>query len=211
MFAKELKCTVLSIDWMTSTVFKVRFRPEKNFEFEPGQFISLLVPEPGEKNKFMKRCYSLANSPERAKLEGYELCIKHVPQGKGTSYLASLTPGDSFRCLAPFGDFQYRNPKSGERLACFIATGTGLAPIRSILESQKFKANAPQHTILIFGAKSETEILYRGELEKLGVSPLRTTSASKAALRTCFAAFPGTGRGMARTSTSAETRRWFET
>ena len=49
-----------------------------------------------------------------------------VPGGPGSNYLASLKVGDTFKAFAPYGDFMY-DSASG-RDACFISTGTGVAP-----------------------------------------------------------------------------------
>src|SRR5438477_11165363 len=105
MYAKELICQVVDNTWLTPTVFRLRFEPLKRFKFEPGQFVSVLVPPTQESPTTVKRCYSFASSPLEAKNKGYyELCVKYVPGGRGTSYLASLKRGDTFRAFAPYGD-----------------------------------------------------------------------------------------------------------
>ena len=60
--------------------------------------------------------------------------------------------------MAPYGDFVYK-AKEGRR-ACFIATGTGIAPFRSIVLSEEFKANLPGKAYCLLGVRTEDELLY---------------------------------------------------
>jgi ferredoxin-NADP reductase len=141
----------------------VRFEPDKKFNYEPGQFLSVYVPAGG---KPLRRAYSLA-SPD--KKSGYELCIRLstvAPFGKGSSYLASLRPGDLFTATAPYGNFLYR-PRAQRKL-CMIATSTGIAPFRAMALSEAFKSSPPAKSLLIFGATHQSEILYPGEFESAG-------------------------------------------
>ena len=46
MPAKEYLCKVTQVKWLTPTVIDLRFEPAKKFSFEPGQFISVVVPDP---------------------------------------------------------------------------------------------------------------------------------------------------------------------
>jgi ferredoxin-NADP reductase len=169
MFAKEYTCRVLENIWVTPTVMRFRFEPLKRFTFEPGQFLSILVPPPEGTNQMVKRCYSFASSFEEAKYKGYyELCVKYVAGGLGSGYLASLRTGDTFQMMAPYGDFKFREIPSGGSI-CFIATGTGIAPFRSILYSRQFHTHRPDKAICIFGARGEEEALYKKDLEAAGV------------------------------------------
>jgi len=158
----------------TPTVFGIRFEPNKKFSFNPGQFISVEVPI--GKRKPLRRVYSLASSPELSKKEGYELCIKRAPNGKGTSYLASIRPGETFIAHAPFGDFSYQVPSDPLRSVCFICTGSGIGPFRSIFESKAFQRNRPQRATLLFGASNQKEIIYPGRMERLGIDVIHCLS-----------------------------------
>lgn len=168
MHAKEYTCRVLEILWLTPTVFRVRFEPLKRFDFEPGQFVSVVVPPNTRGSKPVKRCYSFAGTPEEASKHGfYELCMKYVEGGRGTGYMASLSKGDLFRVYAPYGHFTLKSQAS-KRQICFIATGTGLAPFRSMALSEKFKSVA-HRSMCLFGARTADEIFYQKDFEKAGV------------------------------------------
>ncbi|HEY1216791.1 MAG TPA: hypothetical protein VGE93_24465, partial [Bryobacteraceae bacterium] len=73
-----------------------------------------------------------------------------------------LQPGDEIEMGEPLGYFTVRHP--GRRLV-FVATGTGIAPFRSMLLDHLPKLH-PQITLL-FGVRHENALLYRDELEEL--------------------------------------------
>jgi ferredoxin-NADP reductase len=170
MPAREYRCRLIEKTWVTPTVMRIRFEPGKGFSYEPGQFLSLIVPREGQSP--VRRAYSFA-SPGRE--QGYELCVKHVEGGLGSGYLARLSVGDCFRASAPYGHFLYETPPT--RSACFISTGTGLAPLRSMVTSERFLENRPERAIMLFGARTEDEIIYPGFFESLGIEEIDAISA----------------------------------
>jgi NAD(P)H-flavin reductase len=125
------------------------------FNFEAGQFVSVVVPGAGPKGRDLRRAYSIASAPESRPVE---LCVKLVEEGPGTNYLYGLKPGDSFRGFAPYGDFVYE-PKEG-RHAVFVATGTGIAPFRSMVFSRAYRAAPPKSATCLLGVRDEPELLY---------------------------------------------------
>jgi CDP-4-dehydro-6-deoxyglucose reductase len=149
---------------LTRDVVEFLFQAEPAFQFQPGQFISILIPGAGPGGRDLRRAYSIASSPEltRDGVPVFELCVKLVEGGPGTTYLNSLKIGESMTGMAPFGDFVFK-PKSG-RHALFISTGTGLAPFRSMSLSRIFSENKPISTRILFGARDEGDLLYTEEL-----------------------------------------------
>jgi ferredoxin-NADP reductase len=85
-----------------------------------------------------------------------------VEDGAGSPFLFQLKPGDEVEMEEPLGYFTLRHP--GHR-SVFIATGTGIAPFRSMLLEHLPKTQ-PRITLL-FGARNEEDLLYRDELEHL--------------------------------------------
>src|SRR5207248_374581 len=73
-----------------------------------------------------------------------------------------LKVGEKFRGYAPYGDFTYKT--KGNRHACFIATGTGVAPFRSMAFSEPFNAERPLSTTCLLGVSYESELLYDQEM-----------------------------------------------
>jgi len=158
---------LLSKKNLTSDVIEFVFQSEPEFPFKPGQFISIVVPGCGPGGRDLRRAYSIASAPELT-ADGrsvFELCVKLVEGGPGTTYLNELGIGESMTGMAPFGDFVYK-PKSGKH-AIFVATGTGIAPFRSMVLSKVYTENKPASARLLFGARAECDLLYTEELVKL--------------------------------------------
>lgn len=174
MPARELKCKVVENIWLTPTVMRVRFEPSRAFSFEPGQFISVVVPVLDSRGRPLRRAYSLASPQELAKKKGYDLMIKLVEGGPGSGYMKSLRAGDELRLFAPYGDFVYR-PNPG-RAVCFVSTGTGLAPFCAIVRSREFQENLPSRALSVFGARTEDEILCQKLFELSGVKVVNAIS-----------------------------------
>jgi ferredoxin-NADP reductase len=167
--ASLVRCKVLSKLWLTPTVLQLRFEPSRKFSFEPGQFLSVFVPVMDSRGRPLRRIYSMASPNDGV----YELCIKQV-HGPGTSYLCGLEVGDEFKASAPYGHFCYETEPT--RSACFIATGTGVAPFRSMVLSRRFAENRPENALLLFGARSEEEIIYTDDFESRGVQVVNAIS-----------------------------------
>jgi len=174
MRAKEFECKVLHAHWITPSVLRIVFEPSKLFSYDPGQFLSLVVPS-REVRKPLKRLYSFASSSEVAKKEGYEICVKYIPGGAGSEYVSQLRSGDRFKIVAPYGDFQYRVPRE-DRDVCFIGTGTGLSPIRSIVQSSLFQKTRPEKVTCLIGVRTQAEIFFRENLRAWGVDPIYAVS-----------------------------------
>ncbi len=128
----------------------------ENFLFTPGQFISVVDRENG---KEVTRAYSIASPRGGNK---FALCLNRVPEGIVSRWLFDLNPGDELEMHEPLGFFTLRHPG---RRAVFIATGTGIAPFRSMLLDHVPRTQP--HVTLVFGVRYEESLLYRDELEKL--------------------------------------------
>jgi sulfite reductase alpha subunit-like flavoprotein len=151
----EFQCHVKSFKKLTPTVFETSFETHQPLPFDAGQFVSVIIPGAGPNGRDLRRAYSIASSPEAGQIE---LCVKLVEDGPGTQYLYRLRPGDQLRALAPYGTFVFEN-KPGRNI-CFVATGTGIAPFRSMILSRKFQENQPPRGFCLLGVRSEDEVLY---------------------------------------------------
>jgi ferredoxin-NADP reductase len=128
----------------------------EEFSFTPGQFISVIDREKGKETT---RAYSIA-SPRGGNT--FALCLNRVPDGIVSRWLFELSPGDEVEIHEPLGYFTLRHPG---RRAVFIATGTGIAPFRSMLLDHLPRLQP--HITLLFGVRYDIGLLYRDELEGL--------------------------------------------
>lgn len=140
-------------------VFELCLETQEPFNFEAGQFITIKISDSDPKPCF--RAYSISSAPSE---NTFELCIKEIPNGRGSSWLNTLKPGSEIEFIGPNGKFNFI-PNSSKKVL-FIATGTGVAPLKSMIEDQLEKGNTqPMH--LVFGVRHEKDIFYKEELEKL--------------------------------------------
>jgi len=94
-------------------------------EFKAGQYISLDVG--GE-----RRSYSIASAPQMN--HAVEICVDVTPEGKGSTYLKNLRPGNEVSFMGPLGQFVVsEGSEAEEKKLLMVATGSGIAPIRSII------------------------------------------------------------------------------
>lgn len=135
----------------------------KSFDFVPGQFVSftaqIATNETGTKQ--ITRAYSLASAPHTG-ANRFELCLNLAPEGLFSNHLFQMKPGDTVEMRPPLGMFVLRQPP---RDSIFIATGTGIAPFRSMLKAH-LSESSPQFTLL-FGVRHESHLIYRAEFEDL--------------------------------------------
>lgn len=141
----------------THDAFELTFeRSAAEIPFIPGQFISIIIPGAGPGGRDLRRAYSVASPPES---ENFELSIKLVEGGPGTTYLNSLKVGDEIKGQMPMGDFIMKHPEDAPTF--FIGTGTGIAPYRSmILSSTYYGPRMGAKVGFLLGVRAENDILY---------------------------------------------------
>ena len=127
----------------------------EKLEFVPGQFVSLNATIGG---KHITRAYSLASAPSGS--NRFELCLNLVTEGAFSPHLFAMKTGDEVEMRQPLGMFTLRNPP---RDSILIATGTGIAPMRSIL----LQHLTDVAFTLLFGVRHEHGLLYRQEFEEM--------------------------------------------
>ncbi len=148
---------IVSFETVAENTGKFRFRIEDSQvnDFVPGQFFLLEVEEK------VHRAYSIATSPSQ--LPEFELLIKYLPNGAASEYLWKLAPGAKVLFRGPMGKFSIKHPDKKQLL---VATGTGLAPIRSIYQSLIETKSAPS-LHLIFGVRHAANLFCVEEFANL--------------------------------------------
>jgi NAD(P)H-flavin reductase/ferredoxin len=152
---RTLSATVFRIERPTADVALVhlRFPAGVKVPFKAGQYLQVLL-EDGERRNF-----SMANPP--AEKDGAQLHIRHVPGGRfSETVLARLEAGQKLTVELPFGDFFLR--EGGDHPIILVATGTGFAPIKSIIEDA-LKRGVRRRMVLYWGARTPAD-LYRADL-----------------------------------------------
>ncbi len=133
---------------------------DDSFSFAPGQYVTFYLARAG--NSITR---SSSFSPA-GKVGKFDLLIKQVPEGYGSTLLCGLVPAThpTLKGLAPLGRFLLKPP--GDRAVVFVATGTGLAPFIPMLDA--LRAHASQTpTWLIFGERFQEDLFYFDEMREL--------------------------------------------
>lgn len=157
---REFRSTVASITDLTHDIKGIRFRlPEgEEMSFCAGQYVQLVAPPYEEVRDETCRAYSIASVPSEK--NAIELMIRLVPEGIVTTYVFEhMKESDTARLVGPFGDFFLRE---SDREIIFIAGGSGLAPIQSIVLDMIERGIDHRRASFFFGAVG-TRDLYRVE------------------------------------------------
>jgi len=122
--------------------------------FKAGQYVDLLVPGTQE-----WRSYSMANPPSRS--GEVEIMVKLMPGGLFSAYIAQhLREGERLTAQGPYGNFYLRDSR---REALFIAGGSGMAPILSLLRDLAEK-QSPRPVTYCYGARARQDLFQLDEL-----------------------------------------------
>lgn len=159
---RKLPCRVASIEKAAADVAVVRLQlpATENFQFLAGQYIDILLKD-GK-----RRSYSMANAPHEN--QQVELHIRHTPGGAftdalfgtGTPSINAVKEKDILRFEGPQGTFFLR--EDSVRPIVFLASGTGFAPIKSVIEHMRFK-NMVRPAVLYWGGRRPMD-LYQSAL-----------------------------------------------
>jgi CDP-4-dehydro-6-deoxyglucose reductase, E3 len=161
MYMQTFTANVGGITDLTHDVRVVRLEllnPDE-IRFLAGQFVSFEVQKP-ELRFPVTRPYSIASPPSNRRV--IDLLLNLVPGGPGSEYLFSLKSGDPVSFRGPAGTFVLREYPA--RRLLFVATGTGIAPIRSMIHA---RLPSPTPVTLIWGLRHERDLYYQDELAEL--------------------------------------------
>lgn len=146
---RQLTCRVAEIAPLTHDIKHLRLAIEAGgpFTFSAGQYASLRFAG------LPARDYSMASRPDEAMLEFH---IRRMGPASASAYVADkLKPGEKVIVEGPYGSSWLREKHTGPIVA--IAGGSGLAPIKSIVETALAQGmRQPIH--LYFGARDERDI-----------------------------------------------------
>ena len=139
----------------------LRLPPGSNFQFNPGQYVNIIKGN-------LARSYSIANSSTQN--NELEFFIKKYKSGLMSSYLFNeAKTNDLLRIEGPIGTFFMRNFSYDEII--FLATGTGVAPIKSILEDLEKSYKKYQNKIfwVIVGARYKEDFFWEPNFKNLHI------------------------------------------
>lgn len=148
----------------TADTFSYEFSPTNTQlkTFSAGAHLNVRIPA-GKNGALVNRTYTLSSSPKT--LPNFKLTVKQVKDGSASNWLAeNLKPGMSLEFTKPTGDFILPEQAPGRLL--FIAAGSGITPMMSMLRFLSETANKSEIDFLYY-ARSPEDIIFRDELDAL--------------------------------------------
>jgi len=115
------------------------------------------------------RAYSIASAASGNK---FDLCVNRVEGGFFSNYLCDLPEGESVQVHGPHGHFTLKSPVTD---SIFVATGTGIAPMRGFTQwlfpetgdAAGRDRSDGKHIWLVYGTRHESELYYRDYFERI--------------------------------------------
>jgi ring-1,2-phenylacetyl-CoA epoxidase subunit PaaE len=136
--------------------------PDRPFEYQPGQFLTLILPIKGEEKR---RSYSLCTSPYTK--ENPAITVKRVESGSVSNFLNDhMKKGDVFDVMEPAGHFVPDLREGQAKKYVMFAAGSGITPIMSIIKSILIVEQNSTIT-LVYQNRNENSIIFKDELKKL--------------------------------------------
>ncbi len=150
---RKMPGRVMSIERPAPDVAVIQLQLPTNdpLRYRAGQYIDFILKDGS------RRSYSMANAPHRLVENGcIELHLRHMPGGTFTDHVFGvMKERDLLRLEGPFGSFHLR--EDTQQPIVLLASGTGFAPIKAILEHLHLK-NSSRPTVLYWGARSRADL-----------------------------------------------------
>ena len=133
---KKMPVRIASMEKVSSDVMRIflQLPATEVMQYHAGQYVEFLLRDGS------RRAYSMANAPHTLAADApkVELHIRHMPGGKFTDVVFStLKEKDILRIEGPYGSFYLREDSQAPII--LLASGTGFAPIKAIIEHMQHK------------------------------------------------------------------------
>ena len=159
---KTLPCRVQKLERLADDVIALHLKLPANerLQFLAGQYLEFLLKDGS------RRSFSMANAPHDDEL--IQLHVRHVAGGQFTDHVfGKMKERDILRFEGPLGTFFLR--QDSDKPIVFVASGTGFAPIKSIIEAARHKGVARAMTLYWGGRRPKD--LYMSALAESWAGP----------------------------------------
>jgi CDP-4-dehydro-6-deoxyglucose reductase len=149
-----LPCRIAALERLSADVVKVALRvpPTSQFNSYPGQYIDIIG------FGGLRRSYSIANAGANGHIE---LHVRQVDGGAMSAYwFHQAQANDLLRLNGPLGTFFLRDIAGLDLV--FLATGTGIAPVKAMLESLAVRSDEfrPRTIAVYWGGRTEQDLYW---------------------------------------------------
>lgn len=143
-------------------VLKLQLPANDTLLYHAGQYVEFILRDGA------RRSYSMANAPHNG--PGVELHIRHMPGGKFTDHVfTAMKEKEILRVEGPFGSFYLR--EDSDKPMVLLASGTGFAPIKAVIEHMQHKGITRPATLYWGGRRPSDLYLDDWVQEKLASMP----------------------------------------
>lgn len=142
-------------------LFKFDYPTESNWTYKAGQYMIFHLPII-ENGHPARRLYSIFSTPSDKKT--LDFIIEIIPHGLGSGFISKIKPNDTITMQGPAGVFSIKESNND---IIMLATGTGIAPMYSMIKEVLAKNIATQKIILFWGLKYKTDIYLKDQFDEL--------------------------------------------
>lgn len=145
---RKMPSRVMALERLSHDVMAIKLQLPANdvFAYHAGQYVEFILRDGS------RRSYSMANAPHNG--PALELHIRHMPGGKFTDHVfAVMKEKEIQRIEGPFGSFYLR--EDSDKPMVLLASGTGFAPIKALLEHMQFQGITRPTTLYWGGRRPE--------------------------------------------------------
>lgn len=164
---KKMPSRIATLEKKSSDVMilKLQLPASDTLQYFAGQYVEFILRDGS------RRSYSMANAPHQlAGGSGLELHIRHIPGGKFTDHVfGAMKEKEIQRIEGPFGSFYLR--EDATKPMVLLASGTGFAPIKAILEHMQHKGIDRPVTLYWGGRRPSDLYMHDWVLAQLAVMP----------------------------------------
>ena len=150
---KKMPARVAALQKVSHDVMVMRLQlpAAETFKYHAGQYVEFILRDQS------RRSYSMGNAPHTQEaLPGIELHLRHMPGGKFTDHVfGAMKEKEILRVEGPFGSFYLREDSTKPMI--LLASGTGFAPIKAIIEHMQFK-NIKRPAVLYWGGRRPADL-----------------------------------------------------
>ena len=159
---RPILLSVAELHKETSEALRIVLTTPSSFSYKSGQFLTLLTTI---SNTEYRRCYSLCSSPYTK--EPPSIVVKRIKNGVVSNYLFdTLSVGQKLITLPPMGSFTTAYDNSRSLCYFFIAAGSGITPLFSLIQSVLLREPFSK-VHLLYVNRSPSEIILAKGLQSL--------------------------------------------
>ena len=165
---KKMPARVAELERLAHDVMRVRLQLPANdvIQYHAGQYIEIILRDGS------RRSYSMAGAPHTLVASGapmVDLHLRHMPGGKFTDHVfGAMKAKEILRIEGPYGSFHLQDDSPNPIV--FLASGTGFAPIKAIIEHMQFMG-ITREAVLYWGGRRPRDLYMdawvRGKLPEL--------------------------------------------